>query len=101
MSGAAKRAYEFENALKWIRQTALLHYMGGAFEPDHMRDIANVAAKVMNGKQLPDYDAAMLRAAQRADALYKRVFRPLLDPDEDVRDDNLDDEDGNLQEEKE
>lgn len=55
----------------------------------------------MNGKQLPDYDAAMLRAAQRADALYKRVFRPLLDPDEDVRDDNLDDEDGNLQEEKE
>lgn len=98
MSGAARRAYEFENALKWIRQTALLHYMGGAFEPDHMRDIANVAAKVMNGKELPDFDAAMVKARERADELYDRVFRPLLDPDEDVPDDGEGDD--NLQEEK-
>lgn len=93
------REYQFGNALKWIRQTALLHYMGGGFEPDHMRDIANVAAKVMNGKELPDYDTAMIRARERADALYDRVFRPLLDPEEDVQGDD-DEGDGNLQEEK-
>lgn len=101
MSGSIRRAYEFENALKWIRQVALLHYIGGAFESEHMRDIANVAAKVMNGKELPDYDEAMAKADLRTAELYAS-FREHLDPDEDARDEDLDDdEDDNLQEEKE
>jgi hypothetical protein len=85
-----QREYDLENALKWLRQVALLHYMGGAFEPEHMRDIANVAAKVIGGKALPDYDLAMARSREKADALYDRVFRPRLDPDEDVKEDEED-----------
>ena len=85
-----QREYDLENGLKWLRQVALLHYMGGAFEPEHMRDIANVAAKVINGKDLPDYDLAMTRARKHADALYDRIIRPQLDPDEDVKEDEED-----------
>lgn len=77
-----QREYDLENALKWLRQVALLHYMGGAFEPEHMRDIANVAAKVIGGKTLPDYDLAMARSRERADRLYAK-FRKYMDPDED------------------
>jgi len=83
------REYHLENALKWVRQVALLHYMGGAFEPEHMRDIANIAAKALNGRELPGYDQAMARASEHADELYAS-FRKHLDPDEDVREDEED-----------
>jgi hypothetical protein len=35
--------YRYANALKWIRTVAGLHYFGGAFDPEHMRALANLA----------------------------------------------------------
>lgn len=38
------------NALQRIRFIAAMHYMGGAFDPEHMRDLANIAADALAGK---------------------------------------------------
>ncbi len=66
--------YRYENALKWIRLIAGLHYFGGAFEPDHMRTLANLAADALAGtRDLPDFEEAQERskrkASERASAL--------------------------------
>lgn len=42
------------NALDWIRMAASLHYLGGAFEPDHMRGIANLAIDALEGQKVID-----------------------------------------------
>ena len=56
-----------ENALKWIRLIAGMHYFGGAFEPEHMRGIANIAADALTGKRdLPDFDESMARSEKKA-----------------------------------
>jgi hypothetical protein len=62
----------YRRALQWIRATAGLHYFGAAFEPEHMRDLANVAADALDlrwsaegtrlHEDLPDYEAAMEQA---------------------------------------
>lgn len=64
MNDFEKRFYEMEAALKWIRFKANLHYIGDAFDPEHMREIANLAANTLAGNkpQLPDFDEAMEKA---------------------------------------
>jgi hypothetical protein len=63
----------YRNALLWIRMIAGLHYFGGAFNPEHMRALANLAADALDGKDLPDFGARMAegkrRAGEMADAL--------------------------------
>ena len=60
------------NALAWIHHLASIHYMGGAFEPEHMRGIANLALEALHGKEMPDFDTAMAKARESArDALLK------------------------------
>lgn len=54
------------NALLWIRQVAALHYFGGAFEPEHMRHLANLAADALGGRELPDWEERMKDARRRA-----------------------------------
>lgn len=59
--------YRCENALKWIRTVALMHYLGGAFDPEHMRDIANMAADALGGlRELPDCDMVTAGAREKA-----------------------------------
>ncbi len=41
------------NALEQIRRIATLHYLGGAFDPDHMRTLANIAVDALNGRDIP------------------------------------------------
>ncbi len=43
-------------ALDEIRQAATLHYVGGAFDPMHMRAIANFAIGTLDGEDAPDLD---------------------------------------------
>jgi len=54
------------SALKWIRQVATVHYIGGAFDPEHMGELANMATDALNGEPVIDYDAAMERAKVKA-----------------------------------
>lgn len=58
------------NALKWIRHIAGMHYFGGAFDPEHMRGLANIAADAMmespSRRTLPDWDEAMAKAQKKA-----------------------------------
>lgn len=42
------------NALVLIRRAALLHCAGGAFEPEHMRAIAEFAGRVLDGEAVPE-----------------------------------------------
>jgi hypothetical protein len=59
--------YRYENALKWIRLITGLHYFGGAFEPEHMRALANIAANALAGvRDLPDFDESQERAQRKA-----------------------------------
>lgn len=41
------------NALEHIRVAAALHYVGGAFDPEHMRGICNLAVAALNGESIP------------------------------------------------
>lgn len=41
------------HALDHIRLGASLHYLGQAFEPEHMRAIANLAIDALNGETIP------------------------------------------------
>lgn len=56
----------YRNALMWIRHTAGIHYLGGAFDPEHMRDLANMAIAALQGKDFPDYETTMADARQKA-----------------------------------
>jgi hypothetical protein len=58
----------YRNALLWIRTIAGLHYFGGAFNPEHMRTLANLAADGLDlgGKDIPDFEARMAEGKQRA-----------------------------------
>ena len=47
---AARSEYRCRNALLWIRTIAGMHYFGGAFDPEHMRSIANLAADALGAK---------------------------------------------------
>ncbi len=58
--------YRYQNALKWIRTIAGMHYLGGAFDPEHMRGIANLAADALAGKDAGDHDEAVAASQERA-----------------------------------
>lgn len=64
------RIYHLENTLRWIRMQAGLHYLGGAFEPEHMRSLCNLAADALHPegrvKPLPDFEEAMAKAQEAA-----------------------------------
>ena len=52
-------------ALDHIRIAALLHYVGGGFDPEHMRGIATLAARALDGQTiepLPDLEQLRQRA---------------------------------------
>lgn len=70
----------YRNALLWIRALAGMHYLGGAFEPDHMRDLGNFAADALQGRDLPDYEARMAgaqdKAREQAALLSRQLQRP-------------------------
>lgn len=46
-------ATDADRALEFIRRAAWVHYIGGAFDPEHMRDIANLAADALCGTPMP------------------------------------------------
>lgn len=76
-------ADRYRNALAWIRHVAGLHYLGGAFDPEHMRDLANMAAAALQGKDFPDYAQAMTEARMKADE-FAALFASFADsPDDD------------------
>jgi hypothetical protein len=65
----------YENALLWIRHLATLHYLGDAFDPEHMRTLANIAANVLTEDarfrtdDLPDFEQARDEARAEAERL--------------------------------
>ena len=69
---AATPEERYRNGLLWIRHIAGLHYFGAAFDPEHMRDLANVAANLLDGKDLPDYGERMAAAQERAREMAER-----------------------------
>lgn len=69
---------QLRNALKWIRLQAGLHYMGAAFEPEHMRTLANLAADALtpewlSEKVLPDFDKVMRKARKRGERMAEEM----------------------------
>jgi len=74
-----ERIHKLENALRWIRLQAGIHYYGEAFEPEHMRAIANMAADALSNVPLdvivPDYYEVMGdtidKALDEADKLWE------------------------------
>lgn len=72
-----------ENTLRWIRSLALTHYFGDAFDPEHMRSIANMAADALMEwqggelKTMPDFDGcaeeAKLKAAEWAELWHSEL----------------------------
>ncbi len=71
LSDALDRQDVLENALKWVRFRAGLHMLGGAFNPEHMRDLANLAADAIAGRrpELPDLDEAWKSAQEEGTRL--------------------------------
>jgi hypothetical protein len=78
----SRETERYANALKWIQHIAALHYMGGAFEPKHMRDLANIAADALDPsvrRNLPDYETRMADARVRAQELAESLGIELTD----------------------
>lgn len=74
MADRTQPAYRERNALKWISLIAGLHYFGDAFNPEHMRTLANVAADALAGQRdLPDFEESQAEgkrwAREMADGL--------------------------------
>lgn len=68
----------YHNALLWIRHVAFLHYMGGAFDPEHMRDLANMATASLQDKDFPDYAQSMAESREKA-AEWAALFATFAD----------------------
>lgn len=66
--------HRLRSALKWVRMNAGLHYMGGAFDPEHMRSLAELATNALNGDPVDDFDEAMERGKAKA-AEWAAIFR--------------------------
>ena len=81
----------YENSLEWIRYLAGLHYMGDAFDPEHMRALANIAADALNynfksedstefeddGKFLPAFEESTEKAKKKARKLADKLHLEL------------------------
>lgn len=76
MSTEDERRYQ--NALLWIRHVAMLHYFGGAFDPEHMRDLANMATAALQGKDFPEYEKSMTESREKA-AEWAALFAAMAD----------------------
>lgn len=82
------RVAKLENSLNWIYMLAFQHYIGHAFEPEHMRTLANMAADALNEnprfakKPLPDYREAMDKAREQAEE-WSQWLSSIVDDDED------------------
>jgi hypothetical protein len=64
------REQNYRNALEQIRVIAVLHYIGAAFEPEHMRTLANIAADALDDRPIPappDPEEIAERAREWAD----------------------------------
>ena len=68
----------YRNALLWIRTIAGMHYFGDAFNPEHMRALANLAADALDGKDAPDFEERMADAKQRAREMADRLSINLI-----------------------
>lgn len=67
------------NALSWIHHLATMHYLGQAFDPEHMHSISIIAVDALNGKShLPDYEEAVQRAGRAALVEVARL-QPFID----------------------
>jgi hypothetical protein len=56
----------FLSALQWIRYFATMHWLGDAFDPVHMRQIANFASAAIRGEPIDDFAEATARARAKA-----------------------------------
>lgn len=73
-------------ALEHIRRIAFLHYFGGAFDPEHMRQISNLAASVLCGEEIPaPRPWSVITAEAKAD--WERL-RHLFDDEDEESDDH-------------
>ena len=70
----------YQSALQWIRFVATAHYIGDAFDPEHMRELANLATGALRGDPVTDYDAATERAQHEA----RRLMEWFSEEDADV-----------------
>ena len=82
---AGRGEQQYENALQWIRTVAGLHYFGGAFDPEHMRHIANIASRALAGEELPDFGERMAEGRRRAQEMADALGIELAGEDEDER----------------
>lgn len=75
MQAIVRHNARLTNVLEWIRFQATLHYIGQAFEPEHMRAIGNLAADALDGRlvDLPDYREAMEQAEERGKELHEQL----------------------------
>lgn len=76
---ALEREERYRNALLWVRTVAGMHYFGGAFEPEHMRDLANLAANALDGTDLPDCEEQTRAAQARARDAARRFGREMAE----------------------
>jgi hypothetical protein len=79
-----KSEQRYRNALLWIRTVAGLHYFGGAFNPEHMRTLANLAANALDGRDLPDFEERMADARREASEMADALGFELVDDDGDT-----------------
>lgn len=87
MSELAERDYQaarvweerYRNALEWVRMIAMMHYLGGAFESVHMRDLAYVAANALDGRDLPDFEESTAKARKKAARWAERLGREMAE----------------------
>lgn len=79
----AAEAERYRNALLWLRTIAGMHYFGGAFNPEHMRSLSEVAARALDGQDLPDFEEQMAESRRRAREMADRWGRELSEEDGD------------------
>jgi hypothetical protein len=79
-----ERADRSENALKWVRWLAGMHWLGQAFDPEHMRSIANLAAGALNGEDQPDHDEATAQAREKGRKMLDEMSQWIDKPEQDV-----------------
>jgi hypothetical protein len=73
----------YRNALLWIRTIAGMHYFGDAFNPEHMRALANLAANALGGKDVPDFEERMAASKRRAREMADALGIELIGEDDD------------------
>lgn len=71
----------YANALRWIYTVSSMHYMGAAFDPEHMRRLGNIAADALGGRDLPDHDEVMRNARKKARKRADRLSQMLDEAD--------------------